>query len=129
LFNRVGTSSTLSETTLTLVPTEARELARRHQHFPLSSADRRRILAALDPTMIGPMIAAVLDASNSSSVVDNFKGGQLAEVVDNHIGKLFARVNPADHPLAEQMAQQQLLTTTLTRDGDTRRAASCAARP
>lgn len=120
LFKRVGTSTTLSESTLSLVPAESRELARRHQHFPLSSADRRRILAALDPAVVGPMVSAVLDAPNAPGVVENFKRGQLAEIVDNHIGKLFASLNPADHPLAEQMAQQQLLTTTLTRDGDTK---------
>jgi outer membrane protein OmpA-like peptidoglycan-associated protein len=120
LFRRVGASTTLSETTLTLVPTESRELARRHQHFPLSSVDRRRILAALDPGALGPMINAVLDAPNSPGVVDNLKRGQLAEVVDNHIGVLFGSLNVADQPLAQQLAQQQLLTTTLTRDGDTR---------
>jgi outer membrane protein OmpA-like peptidoglycan-associated protein len=120
LFRKVGNGPTLSDSALLGVPPEAALLARRQEHFPLTSTDRRLIRNRLDDSVIGPMITAWLDAPNDPDVATRFKRGQLAEVIDNQVGRLFSALNPADHPLAEEFAQQVLLAQSLTHDGDQR---------
>lgn len=120
IFKKIANGATLSEGVIAMLPPEARAITLRAQYFPLTFADRQRIKAALAASVIVPMIEAVLSAPNDARVVSRFQRAQLAEVVDNQIGTLFASLNPADHPLAEELAQQILLSTPMTHDGATR---------
>lgn len=120
LFKKVGNGPTLSDFALLMLPTAQRAIATRQEHFPLTTEDKRRIRAALQDTVLSPLIEAWLNAPNDPDVATRLKRGQLAEVIDDHVGKLFAGINADDHPLAEELAQQLLMAQTLTHDGDTR---------
>ena len=120
IFKKVANGPTLSESAISMLPTEARPITVRHQHFPLTFADRQRIKAAFSPSAIVPLIQAVLKASNADDVGTRFKRGQLAEVVDNYVGSFFSSLNAADHPLADELAQQLLLSNTMSNGGPPR---------
>ena len=120
IFRKVEPGPTLSESDITLLPTEASAITTRHQFFPLTLADRKKIKDALAPAVIVPMVEAVLSGPAGTNVVERLQRGQLAEIVDNHIGALFASIQPSDHPLAEEFAQQLLLAMPMTHDGATR---------
>ncbi len=119
-FRKVEPGPTLSEIDILLLPNEARPITTRHQHFPLTLADRKKIKDALAASAFVPMVEAVLSEPSVTDAVGKLQRAQRAEVVDNYIGSLFASLHPSDHPLAEEYAQQLLLATPMTHDGITR---------
>lgn len=120
LFRLVGKGPVLSDSALLMLPPEAKLRATRQERFPLIFADKQRIRRAVSAATLTPMIEAWLNAPNDPDAATRFKRGQLAEVLDNHIGALFDSLHPSDHPLAEELAQQELMAQELTHDGEVR---------
>lgn len=120
LFRLVGKGPVLSDSALLILPPEAKQLATRQERFPLTFSDKQRIRRAVSAATMTPMIEAWLNAPNDPDVATRFKRGQLAEVIDNHIGTLFDSLHPSDHPLAEELAQQELMAQDLSHDDETR---------
>jgi len=119
-FRKVEPGPTLSESDFVLLPSEAEPITVKHQHFPLTFTDRKKIRDALAPSIIIPMIEAVLSGPSGTDVVGRLQRGQLAEVIDNYVGALFKSIHPGDFLLADEYAQQLLLASEMTHDGDTR---------
>ncbi len=119
-FRKVEAGPTLSESDFVLLPAEAVPITVKHQHFPLTFADRKRIRDALAPSIMIPMIEAVLSGPSGTDAVGRLQRGQLAEVIDNYVGALFKSIHPGDFLLADEFAQQLLLAAKMTHDGDTR---------